>query len=153
MQIAYFVFDDRQQLWKVTQEAVRELWDGRPVDRALPFAVGSELRLISVLLDDNLSPRFSYFLRLEVKGGIVTRESRVDALEAMTQRSRRRYDHPLAQRQFSGWPQDWHIQLAVAVDAPVKEFKRIGIGGPLLMADLWGISIERILDYFDELLE
>jgi len=38
----------------------------------------------------------------------------------------------------------------VALDVPVVELRRIGIGGPLLMADLWGFSIERILQYFED---
>ncbi len=68
----------------------------------------------------------------------------------MTEQSRGTYDILAEDHQLYGWPDDWYQQLAVALDVPVVELRKVGIGGPLLMADLWGFSIERILQYFEE---
>jgi hypothetical protein len=68
----------------------------------------------------------------------------------MSTRKRRRYDTPEAQQQFHGWPADWQRQLAVAVDVPAAELKKIGLGGPLLMSDLWGIPLDEVVHYFEE---
>jgi hypothetical protein len=40
--------------------------------------------------------------------------------------------------------------LAVALDVPALQLRRIGIGGPLLMSELWGVPVETVITYFEE---
>jgi hypothetical protein len=151
MQINYFVFDTDHQLHRVPRELVEEFWNGRLGAQRLPCLVGDQLRLISVLVDDEtLMPLLVFFLRTDVEQGEITDDSRFMAYEATVRHLRRRYDSDAARSQMMGWPSTWRRQLAVALDVVPDELRRIGIGGPLLMSDLWGISIERVLDYFEE---
>lgn len=149
MQIRYFVVDDVGQLRKTPRKAVERLWKGRGTSFQLGVPVGDELRLISVVCDESLVPKMCFFLRTELQNGQITEESRIDAYEAAGNPTKRRYDHPAAQRQFAGWPRDWQHQLAVAMDVPAGQLRKIGIGGPLLMSDLWGISLKKVLEYFE----
>ncbi|MEX0700936.1 MAG: hypothetical protein WD069_02460 [Planctomycetales bacterium] len=150
MRLLYFAFDQNDRLHKAPRRTVEELWKGRRTAEAFKFDVGDELRVITVLADDRLLPVVSFFLKVELDDGEITDASRIDAFEAVGRRDRRRYDTETAQRQFAGWPADWQHQLAVALDVPAREFNRIGLGGPLLMADLWGISLKKVIDYFDQ---
>ena len=52
------------------------------------------------------------------------------------------------QYHFEGWPTDWQRQMAVAFDAHPSEISQIGIGGPLPIAEVVGISIKESLRYF-----
>lgn len=149
MQLFYFVVDDHQQIWKAPPDEVERLWQGQGRADKLDFEVGDELRLISVLCDEEIQPKICFFLRADLQNGRVTTASRIDAYEAVGNPGRRRYDHPAAQRQFTGWPEDWQTQLAVALDVPAWDLRKIGIGGPLLMSDLWGISVAKVLEYFE----
>lgn len=150
MELLYFVVDRDDQLRRATREAVEGLWQGRRPARDLDCDVGADLRLITALCDEDLLPVVIYFVRLELDAGAITDRSKLDAYEAMTTQKRRRYDSPAAQRQFIGWPADWPTQLAVALDVPAGELKKIGLGGPLVMSDLWGIPVEKVLAYFEE---
>ncbi len=149
MQLVYFVVDREQQLRPVPRAIMEGLWKGRRTATDLGCDIGEELRLISVVRDETFEPKMCFFVRLELENGLVRRESRLEAYEAMSKPSRRRYDSPAARRQFRGWPDDWQTQLAVALDVPARELRRVGLGGPLLMADLWGIPIEKVLEYFE----
>lgn len=149
MQLHYFIVDQREQLHKVPRDDVERLWRNEISAERLTIRLGDELRLVSVLCDEDLLPKISFFSRLRLRRGKITDESRIEAYEAMSTADRRRYDRPSAQRQFAGWPSDWQTQLAVALDVPVQQLRRIGLGGPLLMSDLWGISVEQILEYFE----
>ncbi|GAF81962.1 unnamed protein product [marine sediment metagenome] len=95
-------------------------------------------------------PVICFFAQLGLAEGAITESSKIEALKAMSERSEDRYEHPAAQRQLAGWPADWQRQLAVALDVPAAELKKIGLGGPLLMSELWGIPLETIIEYFDE---
>ena len=77
MKLRYFVVDARGQLRKTPQAAVRALWDGGLEASALGCAVGSELRVVSVLCDDDLMPQKMYLLRLPLTNGAFTYESRL----------------------------------------------------------------------------
>ncbi len=150
MLLRYFVVDAEDQFQFAGRKAVENVWRGKNSAASLGYPTGEQLRIVSVLCDEErLAPKVIFFLRTELEGGRITDKSRFDAYEAMTKHHRRRYDSEAAQRQLAGWPQDWQRQLAVALDAPAVELRRIGVGGPLLMADLWGYSIDRILDYFE----
>lgn len=150
MRLLYFIFDRDGRLHKAPRRAVEELWKKRRNADDLPWDLGNSLRLITVVADDDLQPVVSFFLKVDLEGGVISDSSRIEAYEAVGRRDRRRYDGESAHRQFAGWPADWQHQLAVALDVPAKEFRRIGLGGPLLMADLWGISLRKVLDYFEQ---
>lgn len=151
MLLSYFVVDVDQQLRRVDREIVESIWRGSRSTLELDEDVGEELRLISVLCDDDeLQPQMCFFVRAELSLGRVTEKSRFEAYEAMTVYQKRADDSYPDSPQFSGWPSDWQLQLAVALDVPAIQLRKVGVGGPLLMADLWGFSIDRILEYFDE---
>ena len=150
MHLSYFVTDSTRQLRRVPREALEAYWRKAGALDELGCAVDDELRLITVLSDDEFAPVVCYFARFDLEGGRITDDSRVAAYEAMTSRHRRRYDHPAAQAQFTGWPADWQRQLAVALDVPAAALTKLGLGGPLLMSDLWGIPLEKVLEYFEE---
>lgn len=151
MFLRYFVVDIADQFQVAERSVVEDVWRGKESVAALGFATGDQLRIASVLCDEeSLAPKVIFFLRTELEGGRITEGSRFEAYEAMTKHHRRRYDSEAAYHQLAGWPRDWQSQLAVALDVPAVQLRRIGVGGPLLMADLWGFSIDRILDYFEQ---
>ena len=148
MQRVYFVADRRDQLLRVPTEPVEALWEGRGGAAALGVDCGESLRLISVLIDEDLNPVVIFFIRLDLDSDEITAESRLEAYEAVTAKGPR-YSHPAAQKQFVGWPTDWPRQLAVALDVPVFALNKIALGGPLLMSDLWGVPVEKVVEYFE----
>jgi len=150
MIVSYYVVDHNSQLQRVPCDRLEALWKGDVAIDALECIVDDELRLITVLSDDYLEPVYCYFVRLELKSGKITDESRIEAFEAMTARHRRRKGHPAARRQLEGWPTDWRPQLAVALDVPVAQLSKIGLGGPLLMSELWGLPLEKVIEYFED---
>ena len=149
MQRIYFVADRKDQLRRVPTAAVEAIWDGREGIKALGCNPGETLRLISVLIDDELNPLVIFFMRLDLDDGEITPESRLEAYDAVTARGAK-FASPAAQKQFLGWPSDWPRQLAVALDTPLASLNRIAIGGPLLMADLWGVPVDKVVEYFEE---
>lgn len=149
MQVRYFVVDAEGRLFQARKKLVEEVWRGRRTADELGCLVHDELRLITVVCDEKLLPRMTFFLRVELRHGRPTDRSRIEAYEAMTHSSGRRYDHPAARKQFEGWPPDWRSQLGVALDVPICQLQRVGLGGPLPMSDVWGISLDKVLDYFE----
>ncbi|MGH7201915.1 MAG: hypothetical protein ACREJB_15015 [Planctomycetaceae bacterium] len=150
MFLAYFVIDRDQQLRRAAPEMIEALWHGQVTTEELRIEVGEELRLISVLCLEDLTPAVCFFARLELEDGLISREAKINLFEAMAQRRVRRFDHPLAREQFHGWPSDWQRQLAVALDVPALDLKKISLGGPLVMSELWGVPLEKVLAYFEE---
>ena len=151
MLLNYFVVDTDQQLRRVEREAVEEVWEGVSTADSLPNRVGEELRILSVLCDEEeLQPQTCFFVKADLQDGQITAESRSEAYDAMSAHQQQPDEQALPASQFAGWPVDWQTQLAVALDVPAIRFRQVGVGGPLLMADLWGFSIDQILGYFDE---
>ena len=151
MLLNYFVVDTDHQLRRVERELVEEVWCGARSTDELGHDIGDQLRVVSVLSDDaDLQPQICFFVRAEVRDGSVTDQSRIDAYEAMTVHQKRAEDTFPDSEQFEGWPDDWQRQLAIALDVPAIQLQRVGVGGPLLMSDLWGYPIDRILEYFEE---
>lgn len=148
MQRIYFVADREDQFRRVPIEAVEALWEGREDVASLDCDPGESLRLISVLIDEDLNPLVIFFMRLDLDDGEITAESRLEAYEAVTARGSK-FTSPAAQKQFLGWPSDWPRQLAVALDTPLSGLNRIALGGPLLMSDLWGVPVEKVVEYFE----
>jgi hypothetical protein len=133
MRLRYFVVDARGQLQKASQASVRNLWEGKVGADALGCPAGGELRLVSVVCDDDLLPQRMYLLRLPLSGGLFTPESRL-TLYAF---SRPDCVTPgeLKQHHTEGWPTDFFQQLAVALDVPAAGLDvPLGIGGPLFLA-------------------
>ncbi|QDT65864.1 hypothetical protein [Calycomorphotria hydatis] len=153
MHLAYFVIDEEQQLRRTEAESVEAVWEGRAGTSSLKYELPEELRLVSVLIDEDLNPLVCFFLRLDLDGEEITDETRLDAYEAVTARHQNQLEHPAAQRQLEGWPDDWQRQMAVALDVPIMEINRIAIGGPLLMSDLWGVSVAQVVEYFQDVIE
>jgi hypothetical protein len=153
MQLRFFIVDQAGQIRKVSRDSVESLWSGQRTAAELECSVDDQLRLMSVLCDEDLLPVICYFARLQLTAGVIAEESRIEAFEAISMQRRRRYDHPLAQRQLAGWPKDWQHQLAVALDVPVAMLNKIGVGGPLLMSELWGVPLDKVLEYFEEAAE
>ncbi len=150
MHLSYYVVDENKQFCRASRDVIERLWErGATVDE-LDCILADELRLVTVVSDDELQPVLCYFVRLDLREGAITARAKIDAFEAMTQRSRSQYDHPKAQHQLKGWPPDWQKQLAVALDVPASELRKIGVGGPLLMSKLWGIPLEQVIEYFEE---
>ena len=151
MLLRYFLVDIDNQFRLVSRHAVEDVWAGRRTVRVFDWEVGDELKIVSVLCDEEtLEPKMCFFLRTDLEDLEITDESRFQAYDAMTRHNKRRYDTGSANHQMAEWPHDWQQQLAVALDVPAMDLKRVGVGGPLLMADLWGYTIDRILDYFEE---
>ena len=133
MKIRYFVVDGAGQLRKASQTAIRSLWDGRLQTPALGCPAGNELRLVSVVCDDDLQPRKLFLLRLPLASGLFDLQSRLTlelfgCPDCVT-------PGELARHHTQGWPADFFTQLAVALDVPVARLKvPLGVGGPLFLA-------------------
>lgn len=148
MRLRYFVVDGQGQLRKVSQAAVRALWEGRLRADALGGPAGRELRLVSVVCDDDLLPRSLYLLRLPLEGGAFTPESRL-LLHAFSRPDCVTTDE-LTRHHTEGWPGDFFRQLAVALDVPVAALEvPVGIGGPLLVAAALDVTPRQALRYLE----
>jgi hypothetical protein len=144
MKLRYFAVDTRGQLQKAPQAVVRDLWEGNRGADALGCPAGNELRLVSVVCDDELLPEKVYLLRLPLVEGVVTPESRL-TLQLFT-----RPDCVTAGEvtlhHMAGWPADFFKQLAVALDVPVACLHvPLGIGGPLFLAAAFGVTPRQAL--------
>ena len=139
MKLRYFVVDVQGRLRKTPHAAVRALWDGGLGATALGCPVSNELRLVSVVCDDDLVPHKVYLLRVPMTRGTFTFESRMTL---------RLFSQPdcvtpgeLSRHHADGWPCDFFPQLAVALDVPMASLSvPLGIGGPLLLAAAHGVS-------------
>lgn len=150
MRLYYFIVDDDGQLRRTGRRLVEALWQGQCLVSELNLQLSETLRLVTVLCDDDFTPMVTYFVRLDLADGQITDESRIAAFEAMTIRGRHRDDHASAQKQFAGWPSDWQRQLAIALDVTPDCINKLGVGGPLLLSDLWGVPLAKVLAYFEE---
>ena len=146
MKLRYLGVDGRGQLRKVSQAAVKGLWEGRRRAEALGCPSCNELRLVSVVCDDDLLPQRLYLLRLPLMQGKFTEESYLTL---------RLFAQPdcvtpgeLVQHHTAGWPVDFFRQLAVALDVPVAWLKvPLGVGGPLFLAAALRLTPRQALRY------
>jgi hypothetical protein len=144
MKIRYFTVDSQGQLQKASQMAVRELWEGNRGADELGCPAGNELRLVSVVCDDDLVPDKIYLLRLPLIDGAFTSESRL-TLKMFT-RPDCVTPRELTLHHTEGWPGDFFKQLAVALDVPVACLHvPLGIGGPLFLAAAFGVTLRQAL--------
>lgn len=148
MRRRYFVLDSEQQLRKASQAVIEGLWRGERNADALQIPLGSDLRILTVLCDDDLGAKGCYVLRVELAEGRITDESHRAACEAVVLNADWGPHHPAVQYHFEGWPTDWQRQVAIAFDAHPRDIGQIGIGGPLPISEVVGISIRESLRYF-----
>jgi hypothetical protein len=146
MKLRYFVLDSRGQLRKASQAMVKGLWQGRVRADALGCPSGDELRLVSVVCDNDLLPEKVYVLRLPLAEGAFTEESRLTL--HLFSRPDCVTPAELTQHHTEGWPRDFFRQLAVALDVPPMSLEvPLGIGGPLLLAAAMRVTPRAALRY------
>ncbi len=148
MEIRYLVADADDQLQLVANEQIEALWADELPTWELHLDLGGELRLITVVRDEDMNPKICFFARIELHGGRLEPESRRRACRLLGRRMHVSQS-PEMRRHFAGWPSDWVTQLAVALDAPPESIARVGLGGPLLMSTVWGVSMNKVLEYFE----
>jgi hypothetical protein len=144
MKLRYFAVDACGQLRKARRMAVQGLWDGSRRADTLGCPASSELRLVSVVCDDDLLPQKVYVLRLPLTDGVFTEAS------LLTLRMFARRDCITVEESVryhtEGWPADFFGQLAVALDVPVAALHvPLGVGGPLMLAAAMRVTLRRVL--------
>ncbi len=146
MKVRYLFIDPSGQLQKVRRARVEALWRGALGALDLGSVDQTELRLVSVLCDDQLLPQKIYLLRLPLSDGAFTKENyltlRIFTMpDCVTPRE-------VIQHHTDGWPVDFFRQLAVVLDVP-RSFLDVplGIGGPLLMAAALKVTPKEALRY------
>src|SRR5262245_18718671 len=77
MNLRYFIVDPEGHLRKAAQAVVQGLWEGRRRAEALGCRAAHELRLVSVVCDEDLLPTKVYVLRLPLTDGQFTEENRL----------------------------------------------------------------------------
>jgi len=148
MEVCYYVADAGDQLQRVPNQHIEALWEDQLPTWELNLDLGEELRLISVVRDEDLNPKICFFARIDLRGGRLEPHSRSRACRLLGKRMPMA-EHPDLRHHFAGWPADWLPQLAVALDTPPAAINRIGLGGPLLMSTVWGISMNKVMEYFE----
>jgi hypothetical protein len=146
MKLRYFVVGAAGRLRKASQTAVKGLWEGRRRAESLGCPTDNEMRLVSVVCDDDLLPQKLYVLRLPLMQGRFTEES------YLTLRLFARPDcvtaNELVRHHTAGWPADFFPQLAVALDVPRAGLDvPLGVGGPLFLAAALRLTPRQALRY------
>lgn len=146
MKLRYLVVDHFGQLLRTRRAAIEALWQGRRRAHDLGCEQLNELKLVSVLCDDRLVPEKIYLLRLPLCDGRFTRANyrtlRSFSLPSLVT-ARELYQHHI-----EGWPRDFYVQLAVALDVPRAHLGvPLGIGGPLMMAAALRLPPKKAIRY------
>ena len=139
MKMRYLLVDGDQQLQLIPRLQVESIWRGDSCVSEFGCTDWTELRLISVMCDDQLLPQRIFLLRMALTDGYFTRRNyRTLRSFAMPSRVTAR---EMFQHHSDGWPQDFFVQMAVALDVPRKLLNvPFGIGGPLLVAAALRVS-------------
>lgn len=146
MKLRYFIVDGEGQIRKASSATMDELWEGRVRAEGLGSPGKTELRLISVLCDDELQPHIVYLLRVPLTDGRCTAESQLtlqifSMRDCVTSRE-------VVQHHGSGWPRDLRRQLAIALDVPLNRLRvPMRIGGPLYLAAAMGVRPHQAVPY------
>jgi len=146
MKLRYFVLDSAGQLRKASRAAVEGLWHGCHRSDALGCSPANELRLVSVVCDNNLLPRKVYLLRLPLTDGRFTAENYLTLqLYAMPDCVTA---GEVIRHHGQGWPRDFLRQLAVLIDVPLARLHLpLRVGGPLITAAALRVSPRQALRY------
>jgi hypothetical protein len=146
MKLRYFVLDGAGQVCKASHRALEGLWDGRLNALALGCPGKNELRLVSVLCDDNLKPKTIYLLRVPLTGGQFSHENYL-TLQVFTMRDCVT-PREVVQHHGVGWPRDLLRQLAVALDVPLAQLQvPLRVGGPLFLAAAMGVDPRQTVQF------
>ena len=146
MKLRYFIVAGRGQLQQVRRSQVEALWRGWTSGPQLGGEASNEIRLVSVLCDDQLMPQKIYLLRVPLTEGYFTRESyytlRIFSMpDCVTPRE-------VIQHHTAGWPRDFFRQLAVALDLPQAQLHvPFGVGGPLMLAAAMRVSPRKAVKF------
>lgn len=146
MKLRYLVVDRSGRLVRVRRSDIHDLWRGRRSAKELADLPPGEMRLVSVLCDRDLLPQKIYLLRLPLTQGSFTKANyltlRIFSMpDCVTPRE-------VVQHHTDGWPKDFFLQMAVALDVPRKDLEvPLGIGGPLLMAAAMRVTPRQALRY------
>jgi len=133
MKMRYLLVDGDDQLKLVHREHVEAIWRGRLHVANFGCTDWTELRLVSVLCNDELLPQRIFLLRVALTDGYFTRDN-YRALRSFAMPSRVTA-REMFQHHSEGWPSDFFTQLAIALDVPRAHLDvPFGIGGPLLVA-------------------
>jgi hypothetical protein len=146
MKLRYFVVDPSGRLRKVPRAMIEGLWKGHYRADQLGGTITNELRLVSVLCDQDLLPKKIYLLRLPLSDGWFTEAN------FLTLRIFSRPDcvtpREVITHHTAGWPADFFRQLAVAMDVAVAGLSvPLGIGGPLFTAAKHRVTLREALRY------
>jgi hypothetical protein len=147
MRLRYLVVDPRGQLRRVSQSAVEGLWEGRHKADVLGCPCRSELRVVSVVMNDALLPRRIYLLRLPLTDGLFTLENYL-TLQLFTMPDCVTTKE-VVQHHAAGWPTNFFQQLALILDVPLADLPvPVRVGGPLFMAAALRLTPHQALRYF-----
>lgn len=155
LRLNYFVVDGDDNLWRISASAFDRLWhDSSAVSElesdGVPVRVGDELRLLTVLSDSNWQPIVTFLLRARVRNDRLLVADRYHLYRTLAGHGDGSVESELVKYHLSGWPIDWQRQVAVAMDVPASQFKRVSIGGPVVMADLWGMPLTNVMSHFEK---
>jgi hypothetical protein len=146
MKLRYFFVDPQGQLQKVSQAGVQGLWKGSRRAESLGCPAVTEMRLVSVVCDEDLLPTKVFLLRLSLTNGRFAEENRL-ALQLFSMPDCISPNEVVAHH-TQGWPQDFFRQLAVALDVPLKGLEvPLGVGGPLFAAAALCLTPQRAARY------
>ena len=154
LRLNYFAVDRRDRIWRISAKSFEDIWrdsadtadlqsDGEAVE------LDSRLRVLTVLSDANWCPLVTFLLRGTLRDGRLLTADRYRLYRTLSGHRQTELEGRLIREQLSGWPADWQSQLAVAMDTPVGAFGKVSIGGPLVMADLWDMSVGSVLQHFE----
>jgi hypothetical protein len=125
---------------------VQGLWQGCRRADALGCPAANELRLVSVVCDEDLLPTRIYLLRLPLTNGRFTEENRL-TLQLFSVPDCVTPDE-MVRHHTEGWPGDFFRQLAVVLDVSVANLQvPLGVGGPLLTAAAMRVTPQQALRY------
>jgi hypothetical protein len=146
MKLRYLIVDSQDQLKLIRRAEVEAIWRGHM--RVSEYGCNdlTELRLVSVVCDNDILPERIYLLRIALTDGYFTRRN-FRSLRSFAMPSRVTAQE-MFQHHSEGWPRDFFTQLAVALDVPRSELDvPFGIGGPLLIAAALRISPQSAVRY------
>jgi hypothetical protein len=146
MKLRYFLVDASGQLQRVAAAALAELWEGRCQAEELGGPARNEIRLVSLVCDKNLIPKKVYLLRLPLSDGRFTQENYL-TLQIFS-RSDCVTPNEVIQHHTEGWPPNFFLQLAVAMDVPLESVNvPLGVGGPLFVAAAMRVTLHEAVRY------
>ena len=152
-----FFYIESERVRLVAQSRMLGAWERR---RRWDNSQGTvELRLVTVICDDDLRPAYIYLLTLALQNGWITEGSRQDAVSFIIDESRWGGGD---RKQRAAWlatlkthlqnlPQKFGRQLAAALDVPLSDVIQapLAVGGPLPVSLQMGISVNELLRYID----